>query len=1049
MNQRHLLFFWQKKQCFYILLLLFISSTLFAQQPLKISGTVISTDDGLPLPGVGVKIKNTAVGTITDIEGKYVLNVAKGQTLVFSFISFTTKEIVVADKVVVNVSLATSVNALNEVVVNGYFSQKKSEVTGAVSSISGQEILKAPVTNVTNSLIGKVPGIIAQQSSGRPGNNQANLYIRGRVSPNSEALIIVDGVERQTFGDIDPNEIESLTVLKDAASTALYGLKGANGVFVVTTKSGKEGKSKVSFSSNFGIVSPTALPGFLPAYESAMLHNEGQMNVGQTDRLFSDADLQIYKDGTGDPLLYPNVNWYKALTRPNWLQTQQNISVSGGSKVATYFTSFGYQFEDGLLKDYKNTSGYKTTPSYNRYNFRSNVDLKLTKTTKIGIKVAGRLENRYSVQGNSNSSDIRTTYANGLEGLVSRILAIPAWGLPFFPEYTNSNDPAIQKLDATYNHIQDEKNLGINTYNPYAMLTRQGYVSYDNNAIESILTFDQGLDKITKGLSVKGLFGYDAYLGSGKKQGGSFAIFGLDKTTKQLTIKPGTNDDALGGISAARYGYVKTSLQFSLNYARSFNKNNVGANLIATRDFRGADGTLGGNFKDYPFANQGIVYSFTYNYGGKYFAQASGAYNGSENYPKDKRYGLFPAFSLGYILSEEKFLKDVNWIDLLKIRGSVGLVGIINTGTRFLYLDAYGGGTSVAFGTPGSSTTVPTYRHTSIGNLDVTWEKSFKRNIGFESAFFKNKLEFNFDVFDDRRYDVVLPRNNTSYATYGESLPQVNYGEAYNYGYEAALTYRNVIGKFNYSLSPNITFAKNKATIIDEAAKLPENLKKVNQSIGQIYGYRVLGFYKDAADIAASPKYALIPSIPGDLKYADINNDGVIDVNDMTAIGNPNIPEYVYGLNTNFSYKGFSLSVLLQGVAKVSSDLVFNSGNRNQYFEPMLDRWTPTHQNATWPAIRPGAVANNPNNENNDFLLQDASYLKLRNVELRYTFNQQLIRRLRVSGLSVFASGQNLKTWTKFYGLDPENYTNTSAFATKTTTYPTTKVINFGLNVQF
>lgn len=1046
MNQSHLIFFLRKRQCFYILLLLFISTTAFTQEALKISGTVVSSDDGLPLPGVGVKIKNTSTGTLTDINGKYSLNAVKGQTLVFSFISFITKEVTIGDQQTLNVSLATNTQSLNEVVVNGFFSQKKSDVTGAVGTLSGTEILKSPVANVTNSIIGRVPGVIAQQFSGRPGNNQANLFIRGRVSPNSQALIIVDGIERQTFGDIDPNEIESLTVLKDAASTALYGLKGANGVFVITTKSGKEGKSKVSFTSNVGTVSPSALPGFLPAYESALLHTEGQINLGQqASRLFSDNDLQIFKDGTGDPLLYPNVNWYKEMTRPNWLQTQQNVTISGGSKVANYFTSFGYTFEDGLLKDFKNTSGYKTTPSYNRYNFRTNVDLNLTKSTKIGVKVAGRLENRYSIQGLSASADPRAVFENGLEGLVSRITAIPAWGMPFFPEYTNSDDPEIQKLDARFNHIENFTVLGVNTFNPYAMLTRGGYVSVDNNAIESILTFDQDLNKVTKGLSLRGLFGYDAYLGSGKRQTGSFAAYDLNRTTRQLTVSRNTFEDALGGITAARYGFIKTSLQFAINYKRSFGeKNNVAANIIGTRDLQGALGAVA------PVANQGVVYNLTYNYGEKYFVQASGAISGSEAYPKDKRYGFFPAFSIGYTLSNENFLKNVSWIDLIKFRASAGLVGLVNAGTqRFLYLDAYAGGTAVLFGPPGSSTSVPTIRHSSFGNPDITWEKSFKRNLGFESSFFKNKLELNVDIFDDTRYDVVLPRNNTGFATYGESLPQVNYGEYYNYGYEVSLTHNNRIGKFNYSISPNITFAKNKATIVDEAVKLPDYQKRVNQAIGQNYGYKVLGFFKDAADIANSPVTRLTSatSIPGDFKYEDLDGDGAITPLDQTAIGYSNIPEYVMGLNMNFSYRGFSLSALLQGVTNVSSDLIFHNTGRNQYYEPMLGRWTPDNQNATWPVMRVGT--NNPNEVLTDFLLQDASYIKLRNIELRYTFNQKITRSLRVGGLSIFANGQNLKTWTKFYGLDPENYTNTQGFATRINTYPNTEILNFGLNVQF
>ncbi|HXI01051.1 MAG TPA: TonB-dependent receptor plug domain-containing protein [Sphingobacteriaceae bacterium] len=352
----------------------FISGVSFSQQRI-ITGKVTAADDGGEIPGTSIRIKNTSIITLSDSQGRYSISASPGSVLVFSFLGFNTLEYVVKDNNVINAVLVTSVNSLNEVVVTGLTSQKKSDVTAAISSISGRDILKSPVTNVTNALMGRVPGLIATQLSGRPGKNQSELYIRGRVSSDSKALIVVDGIERESFGDIDPNEIETITVLKDAASTALYGIKGANGVFVITTKNGIPGVAKISFTSNVGIQSYKQLPGILPSYESAMLHNEGQINIGvpAANRTFTDQDLQIFKDGTGDPLLYPNVNWYKALTRPNWFQTQNNVNISGGSKVAKYFASVGHTFEDGIFKNFATRSNFKTTPDYNRYNFRSNV----------------------------------------------------------------------------------------------------------------------------------------------------------------------------------------------------------------------------------------------------------------------------------------------------------------------------------------------------------------------------------------------------------------------------------------------------------------------------------------------------------------------------------------------------------------------------------------------------------------------------------------------------------------------------------------------------
>ncbi len=1021
----------------------FACSIVLGQQ-VNVSGTVLSSSDKTPLSGATIHLTKSNKGTQTDENGKYSITGEKGEKLVISFIGYNTYQATIKDKQVINVELVPISNSLNEVVVTGFTAQKKSEVTAAISTISGTEILKSPVSNVTNALIGRVPGIIAQQSSGRPGMNQSDLYIRGRVSNDAKALIVVDGIERESFGDIDPNEIETITVLKDAASTAMYGIKGANGVFVITTKTGKDGKPKVSLTSNVGIQGYKSLPPILPAYESALLHTEGQINIGQSaSRLFSDNDLQIFKDGTGDPLLYPDVNWYKALTRKHWMQTQNNINVSGGSKFAKYFTSFGETFEDGMFKDLPTRSHVGTTPSYTRYNYRANVDFNITPSTVVGVRVSGRLEKRYAPSGISTPSDWRKAWAQGEEAFVSRILFIPSWGLPFYPEYTQNPFNGL----SFYNQIEDAARLGTNTFNPYSVLTGSGYFAWNNDVSENIITINQKLDKITKGLSVKGVFGYTTVTSTVKFQAGTYARFNLDRNTKQITQIAGT-DGSLGSLRFQNYGDQKTSLQFFVNYDRSFKDHNISANLIGTRDLRELDGSTGALAA--PYANQGLIFNSTYNYKRKYFIQLNGSYNGSENYPKNKRYGLFPALSAGYTLTKEKFMEKYIWINNIKLRGSIGLSGIPGPFARFLYLDAYGGGSSVFFGT--NNTQVPTYANTQIGNDQISWEKSLKRNLGIETSFFKDKLQVNFDIYDDKRYDMVLPRNNTSYAYYGLGLPPVNYGKNYNHGYEAEVTHSNRIKNFTYSINAQISYNKNKILIADEPAQLADYLKNAGTAIGQFRGYKVLGFYKDSADIASSPinKVTSNKSIPGDFKYADINGDGIIDNLDQAAIGYSNIPEYVGGLGLTLGYKGLSVSVLFQGVTHVSSDLIWYSSGTNQYYEQMLGRWTPTNPNPTWPVMRPGnQPGGNPNETNNDFLLQDASYIKLRNVEVSYSLPKSFTNRLRMQGITIYANGQNLATWTKFYGLDPENYTVPVGLESKRTAYPLTRIVNFGLNVQF
>jgi len=1027
-------------------------SSLFA---IKVTGKVVD-NKGLPLPGVSVKLKNTNAGVVTNVDGVFSINVPDNTAvLVLSYIGFASQEVTVGERTQLDIVLQEQFNELNSVIVVGYGTQKKKEQTAAISTISGKDIVKTPVADITNSLIGQVPGIISRQASGKPGETASTIYVRGRASTNSAALIIVDGIERETFGNIDANEIESISVLKDASSTALFGIKGANGVILVTTKSGNLGKTTISYSGGMGLTSTTGYPEVLESFESASLHNEGEENLinnglfDPAEKRFSANDLEIFRRGDGDPLLYPNVNWYEAITRPNWIRTQHNLNFSGGSNRVKYFVSAGYLFEDGMFKNYDTPSGYKTNADFNRYNFRSNLDFTLTKTTKVSLKLAGRLEQKQGIRGFFGG--IRP---GGTEEFFARIIALPSWGLPFFPEYTNPTTPEQRILDDTYNHITDFGRLGLNTPNPYAMLTRGGYFASDNNAFESVFVLDQGLEAITEGLSLRVTFGYDANILSLRTQEGRYSEYEItNRTNSTLTLKPGTYDDELGTIQVNRDGYLKSNFQAGLNYNRAFGKHNVSIITVAQRELRRIAGA------NAPFANQGVVLSTKYNYNNKYYVEANGSYNGSENYPKGERYGLFPAVSAGWAISEENFMKNIEWLDFLKIRGSYGLIGFGGVGGRFLYLDAYTNGgaspgnlggntkpnTQVYFGNPNSAVLNPVVFHSQFGNPNVTWEKSVKRNLGFEVQTFKNKLSMTFDVFDENRYDILLGRVNSVSAIYGETLPQVNFGENKNQGFEIEINYRNTIGKFGYGFNAQFTKAKNKYVVVDEAAQLPEHQKLAGSSINQFIGYKVIGFYQDQDDIDNSPVSNVTANrvIPGDLKYMDVNGDNVIDRNDRVPIGYSDIPENVYGFSPNFSYKNFAVSVLFQGVSKVSSNVREIGGGRLNYFAPQLGRWQSPADNetATWPVMKPNSLNGNPSNELNSFLLRDASYLKLRNIEISYQLPSALTQKMRVQNFRIFANGQNLYTWTDFPGLDPEIAANTN--------YPLTRVFNFGLNVQF
>ena len=1011
-----------------------ISIAAYAQNR-SITGTVTNKAEGFPIPGLSIKVKNTTNVAVTEANGKYTITVPAGPaTLQFIYIGLATQEILVpADRAVQNVQMLDDQTGLNEVVVVGYTTQKRSDITSSVVTLDSKEILKSPTSNVTNSLVGKITGLTAVQQGGQPGRDAASINIRGVATyNNSGALVIVDGIERPEFGNIDPNEIENISVLKDAASTAVYGIRGANGVVIITTKSGKEGKPKISYSGNYSRQSFTGLPKTLSSYDNAFLINEANRNDGLAESWGQD-ELQKFKDGS-DPLGYPDVNWIDYLTKDSYGQTQHNMNVSGGTKVIKYYVSAGFLNQDGIFKKFYSPFGINTTPNFNRYNFRSNLEINLNKDLVIGMRLGGRLERIYTPSGLRSEG---FPY-NNFEGMISRALQTPNFAFP---------------VTLPDGRIAQNSAVGTNIWNPLAVISRYGSRNDDNNTIESTFNLNYKLDDLVKGLSFRTTFAYDSYFTSNTERNANWAAYKYDRKTGVITLesdKP--RDEPLSTLISFSGGTITTNLQSGFNYRRSFGKHNITALALFTRQLENLEGSTARTAP--PRATQGLVNTIDYNYNEKYYLGVSTGYTGSENFAPGLRYGLFPAASIGWNAHREDFLKDSKVINYLKIRGSYGKVGNdrIGNNARFLYLSDYAvtaGG--IQFGLPTSLVNYPTAG--VLGNLPgnplVTWETGTKRNIGFESRLFDNAIKFNVDLFDETRNDILTSRLS-GFTTFGLNYPALNVGEVYNKGYEAELDYSGKAGEFTFGLNTQISFSRNKIINRDEPLYAPEYQKQQGNRVGQFFGYKTAGFYNSQADIDNSPLNQLAKSVPGDLKFVDVNGDGVINSDDRTAIGYSRTPEYTYSFAPRLAYKGFSLYVLFQGVANVSSDLVLGENNNGQQmYEFMLDRWTPeTANTATWPALHSrGTTAVNYNL--NDFILQNAAYLKIRNAELSWTVPDKWTKAMKLGALRVFLNGTNLYTWTKFkMYYDPENINTQVTNFSKQSLYPSSKVYNFGVNLQ-
>jgi len=1002
-----------------------------ASKIIKISG-IITDEKNQSVIGATVMLNGTGKGTVTDVKGRFTIETPEDGQLKISYIGYESKLVDINGNSNLNISIAQSLRSLDEVVVVGYGAQRKETVVGAISTVKASDIIQTPVANISNALNGRLPGLIAMQRQGEPGRDDAEIYIRGKSTLEGSAatpLILVDGVER-SFAELDANEIETISILKDASATAVYGVRGANGVILVTTKRGVEGPAKIQFSSQIGFQNPTRKPTFRDGILTAELFQEAYYNDnknadGSGKLFYSNNQLAaIHRSvlGTATPdekLLYPNNSWYNELTRSNIPQQQYNLNVSGGNKAIKYFISGGYLSQGGAFKDltsqyYVGQKNYNSNYTFDRYNFRSNVDVNVTKDFTATLNLAGRLE---KINSPNVSTEALYSYLYGMNSLFSPI-AYPGIG---FAELPNSDNPA-------------------------ALLTQNGFQNQTKSNIESSIILKYNLDFITKGLKARANVSFDSQFSYTAVYWEGYDTYKRDwSNTDQAVYQQAKKGTALAYISGNYWNTNKQYDEFGLDYNRTFGKHNVtGLVLYNQQEYRNGANT--------PYVYQGLVGRTTYSYDKKYLGEVNIGYNGSENFAPGKRFGFFPAVSLGWVISEEKFLKSLDFISFLKVRGSYGEVGndklyVNGAEQRFLYYNDYTQSGGYVFGS--NYLSWDGIREGRIGNNDVTWERAKKSNIGVEANFFNSKLGLVMDLFNEDRSNILISQANTVPKTGGAQLPAANKGVTNNHGFEIELTHRSKIGEFNYFVKGNYTFARNKIISIDEPTSIAPWQRQEGRPIGQPIMYECIGLFKSAADIASSPSQAAIGvPIVGDRKYKDYNGDGVINTLDQFAQGYSNIPEISYGFSFGGSIKGFDFSVLLQGVDHVS--LTFWKGQNNND----IGRWNPfltaeQNANATYPTLHSnsgsgGAINNSVTSFGPVGNVYDGAYLKLKNVEVGYSLPKSWVKSIGISSARVYTNGVNLAIlMDHLMFFDPESGSGAGTF------YPQMRVINFGFNITF
>lgn len=1028
------------KRISYLVCLLFLLglSTLSSAQQLQVSGT-ITDDEGEPLPGAAVIKKGTITGTIADNNGNYTLQAGRGDILVFSFLGMKTLEVEVEDQRIINVELLSAAEDLEEVVVVGYGQQKKVTITGALSTVRADELESSPTASISNSLAGKVTGLTSIQYSGQPGADAAELYLRGVATlsaSNSSPLILVDGVERD-FSQLNPEEVDDITVLKDASATAVYGIRGANGVILVTTKRGQVQRPTITGGVSYGLQQPTELPVFADSYTYATVYNNAQRSDGlpEEELAFSEDIVEAFRTNS-EPILFPNTDWMDYIVRNTAPQFRSNFSFSGGTERLKYFAAFGYLNQEGMLKEFDTGTGENYF--YKRYNYRTNVDINVTQSTELSFSLGGQ-------------SRVRNEPAKGEIDQLWRFLyrgAVP-WS-------------SAGIVDGKY-IVGNGEYITMNAHNPLQFYYGGGSDSRVTNVLNFDMTFRQDLSSIIKGLKFRVKAAYNINSTQRKIMAASpdkYTAYYLsdfddtvpedDKTLVYPLIQRSGNLSYSESYGKGRNWY----LEGAITYNRKFGGHEVGGLLLYNQRNTYYPG---GEFNYLPAGYVGSAARFTYNYMTRYLAEINMGYNGSENFHEDYRYGFFPAFSLGWIISEERFIKDnISFLDYLKIRGSYGMVGSDRQGNnRFLFLvDSYDAGGGYNFGVDIPSNR-PGFVESKIGNREVTWETAVKQNYGLDLKVFDNKLTVNFDYFLEDRKDILTTRQTVPELV-AANLPAVNIGEVHNEGFEVNVRWDHKAGNLRYWLNPNMSHSKNEIVFMDEVPQKYDYLYRTGGLVGQPFGLVNTGFYgeEDFDEEGNLLPDLPVPSAavkPGDAIYLDKNGDGVINSEDEQAIGYPEYPLYTYGFNSGLRYRNFDFRmswVASTHTSRVLAEILkdpFGDNSEQALLQYHADNsWTPeTAETATMPRI---SFANRMHNRflNSDMWVIDASYLRLKNLEIGYSFKGMALKKIGAKSLRVYANGYNLLTFDRIDGfVDPETKMNSRP------THPAMKVYNVGLKANF
>ena len=1037
-------------------LLLLLPGQSFAQN-LRVQGRVLD-ELGEGLIGAGVVIQGTNTGTITDMDGNFSLSVPQGATLEFSCVGYKTLAMQATARMTVN--MEPDADALDESVVIAYGQQKKVTITGAVSAVGSEDILKAPVANVANALQGNLPGVSAVQASGMPGADEPVIRIRGVGSLNSaEPLVLVDGVER-SFSQLDANEIESISVLKDASATAVFGVRGANGVILVTTKRGSVGKASVTASANAAVQTISKFIDFADSYTYGQMWNYTAitdalpMNQWPGSRTISDytpyADtgIRFSQDvmehfRTGDmPRTFPSMDWIKYIMNDAAWQEQANVNVNGGTERVRYFVSAGFLNQDSLFKTFSDNKN--ETFNYKRLNYRANLDIDVSKRSQLSITLGGRMQNRNTMGGG--------------EGFLFRYLqgATP---------YAGSG------IDEEGRHvISDENFVGQFDRDALSNYYGLGYQLESTNVLNFDIQYRLALDFITKGLSFKTKASYNSEYTARKNRQNGYGT-GLTYVATLVDGKEVLRKENITWpipYSEAKWGSRNWYAEASFDYSRKFGQHNIGALVLYNQSKTyypwDSDNSL---YQSIPKGYVGLVGRVTYDYATKYLLDFNIGYNGSENFAPGKRYGLFPSVSLGWIPSQEKWWEPLkNVIGYLKLRGSWGLVGNDNTnGARFLYLPGawqfYTGATTVNpqrrganFGTSGGW--LQAVKELTSGNPNVTWETASKINLGLDAGFFRDHLHAYVDFFWEDRQHILVSNASTLPAVTSLPSSYVNEGRVKNHGYEVTLSWDDHIGNVRYSISPNFSFARNQVIEMLEVEPMYEYLKHTGLPVGQPFGYDLFEFYQPGTEERYMETYGVpmpdqnLDLRYGDAVYVDLNGDGIVDQNDRKPLGYTTNPEITFSLNTSIHWKGLDFSMLWTGADHVSRSLngyfrdQFGSTNTSALTQWVADNsWTEDNPDAILPRI---SFTNRVhNNRDSQAWMINSRYVRLKNVEIGYTFNKPKSMPF-FNYIRFYVSGQNLLTFSRFDGNDPEAPGSGLDFGVR---YPMTRVVNVGAQLNF